>query len=161
MMLGGLSFGGFHVQVPADGAFQDLWRRLDLGFGRLEDGVPVRACPGGEGRAEVFVVGVFGGDHQALPFSQLAGEGAVLGGQVGDPLAELRNLLPRGQGELGALLLGGGLGLGGAQRRELLAGVPAAQFAVGGDGQLPLLAGGGLPLLPVGHDGGEDGLAFG
>ena len=38
--------------------------------------------------------------------------------------------------------------------------MPAAQFGVGGDGQLPLLAGGGLPLLPVGHDGGEDGLAF-
>ena len=110
----------------AGGAFQDPWRRLDLGFGRLEDRVPVRACPGGERRAEIFVVGVFGGDHQALPFGQLGGEGSVLGGQVLDPLAELRNLLPRGQGELVVLLVGGGLGFGRAQRRELLTGVPTA-----------------------------------
>ena len=55
---------------------------------------------------------------------------------------------------------GGGVGFGGAQWRELLAGVPAAQFAVGGDGQLPLLTGCCLPLLPVGHDRGEDVLAF-
>ena len=36
----------------------------------------------------------------------------------------------------------------------------AAQLGVGGDGQLPLLAGGPLPVLPVGHGRGEYGLAF-
>src|SRR5215469_513309 len=85
----------------------------------------------------------------------------MLGGQLVDPLAELRDVLPCGQGELVVLLPGDGLGFGGAQRRVLLAGVAAAQFGVGGHGQLPVLAGGGLPLLPVGHGGGEDGLAFG
>ena len=109
------SFGGFHVQVAARDAFQDPRRRLDLGFGRLQDRVLGGALPGGEGRAGVFVAGVFGGDQQALPFGQLVGEGAALGGQAGDPLAEPRDLLSRGQDELGALFLGGGRGLGGAR----------------------------------------------
>ena len=65
----------------------------------------------------------------------------------------------RGEGELVALSLGGGLGFGGAQRREVLAGVAAAQFGVGGDGQLALGAGGGLPVGAVGHDRGEGSLA--
>ena len=43
----------------------------------------------------------------------------------------------------------------------LLFGMAAAQFGVGGHGQLPLLAGGLLPVGSVGHDGGEDGLALG
>ena len=41
-----------------------------------------------------------------------------------------------------------------------LAGVPAAQLGVGGHGELPLPAGGPVPVGPVGHDGGEHGLAF-
>ena len=80
-----------------------------------QDRVLGGALPGGEGRAGVFVAGVFGGDQQALPFGQLVGEGAALGGQAGDPLAEPRDLLSRGQDELGALFLGGGRGLGGAR----------------------------------------------
>ena len=40
-------------------------------------------------------------------------------------------------------------------------GVPAAEFGVGGNGQVPLGAGGGVPVGPVGHDGGEGDLAFG
>ena len=67
----------------------------------------------------------------------------VLGGQVGDPLDRFLGLLPRGQGELVALVLGEGLGFGGAQGRVVLAGVAAAEFGVGGDGQVPLVAGGG------------------
>jgi hypothetical protein len=38
------------------------------------------------------------------------------------------------------------------------AGVAAAQFGVGGDGQVALGAGGGLPAGAVGHDGGEGSL---
>ena len=44
---------------------------------------------------------------------------------------------------------------GGAQRLDLLAGVAAAQFGVGGDGQVPGTGGGLLPVLPVGHGLGE------
>ena len=110
--------------------------------------------------AEVAVVGVFGGDHQALPVGQLFGEYVVLGGQVGDPLDRFPGLLPRGQGELVALVLGEGLGFGGAQGRVVLGGVTAAEFGVGGDGQVPLVAGGGVPVGAVGHDGGEDVLAL-
>jgi hypothetical protein len=54
---------------------------------------------------------------------------------------------------------GFGFGFGGAQRRVLLAGMAAAQLGVGGHGQVPLVAGGGVPVGPVGHDRGEDGLA--
>ena len=75
--------------------------------------------------------------------------------------AGLRDLLPRGQGEFVALGLGGGRGFGGAQGRVLPGGVPAAEFGVGGDGQVPLVPGGGVPVGPVGHDGGEGGFAFG
>ena len=85
----------------------------------------------------------------------------MLGGQVLDPLAGLPDLLRRGRGEFVALGLGGGRGFGGAQGRVLLPGVPTAEFGVGGDGQVPLGAGGGVPVGPVGHDGGEGGFAFG
>jgi hypothetical protein len=80
------------------GAFQHPHGRLDLGLGRLQDRVFARAGPGREGGAEVLVVGVFGGNHQALPFGQFVGEGAVLCGKVRDPLAGLRDLLSRGEG---------------------------------------------------------------
>jgi hypothetical protein len=38
--------------------------------------------------------------------------------------------------------------------------VAAAQFGVGGDGEVALLAGGGFPVGAVRHDGGEQGLAL-
>ena len=41
----------------------------------------------------------------------------------------------------------------------VLAGVAAAEFGVGGHGQVTLGAGGGVPVGPVGHDGGKHGLA--
>jgi hypothetical protein len=63
----------------------------------------------------------------------------VPGGQAGDPLVDLARRLVRGEGELVALGAGGGLGFGGAQRREVLAGVAAAQLGVGGDSQLALI----------------------
>jgi hypothetical protein len=37
--------------------------------------------------------------------------------------------------------------------------VAAAELGVGSDGQVALVAGGGVPVGPVGHDGGEDGFA--
>ncbi len=72
------------------------------------------------------MVGVLGRDGQALPFGELMREGAAGGGEVFDPLARLRDLLPWGQGELVALRAGGGLGFGRAQRRVVLFGVAAA-----------------------------------
>ena len=42
----------------------------------------------------------------------------------------------------------------------MLGRVAAAEFGVGGDGQVALGAGGGVPVGAVGHDGGEDGLAL-
>ena len=42
----------------------------------------------------------------------------------------------------------------------MLAGVAAAEFGVGGDGQVALGAGGGVPVGAVGHGRGEDGLAL-
>src|SRR5438876_5278943 len=56
--------------------------------------------------------------------------------------------------------VGGGLGFGRAQRREVLAGVAAAQLGVGGDGQVALGAGGVVPVGAVGHRLGEYGLAL-
>lgn len=78
-----LSLSGLPVQVAAGDAFQNPLRWLDLGSGRLEDRVLVRAGPSGERRAEIFVAGVFGEDLQALPFSQPTGKGTVLRGSSG------------------------------------------------------------------------------
>src|SRR5689334_15321023 len=80
------SVRGLHVQVPVVGALEYLRGWLDLGRGRLEDGVPGGCGPGRERLAEVAVTGVFGGEHDALPVGQLFGEYVVLGGQLGDPL---------------------------------------------------------------------------
>ena len=122
-------------------ALQDLRRRGDLGFGRLQNGVLIRAGPGGERLAEVAVVGVFGRDCLALAVGKFVGEYLSPGGQVFDPLVHLPWLLLRSEGELVALRRGGGLGFGRPQRRVVLAGVAAAQLG-GGGGQVPLLAGG-------------------
>jgi hypothetical protein len=84
----------------------------------------------------------------------------VRGGQVLDPLARLRGLLPRGHGDLAALGVGGGFGFGRPQRREPVIGVAAAQFGVGGHSQVPLLHGGLVPVSPVVHGGGEHGFAL-
>jgi len=105
------------------------------------------------------VIGILGGDGQALPVGEPLGEGAVRG-QVGDPLAHLAGRLSRGQGELGPLAFGRGFGFSRAQRGEALVGVAAAEFGVGGDGQVALGAGGGVPVGAVGHDRGEHRLAL-
>jgi hypothetical protein len=70
----------------------------------------------------------------------------VRGGQVLDPLAYLARRLPRGEGELGALAFGGGGGFSRAERGEVLLRVAAAEFGVGGDGQVTLGAGGAVPV---------------
>src|SRR5208337_515643 len=62
-----LSVRGFPVGVAVCGALEDVRGRRDLGLGGLQDGVLSWSGPGGECRAEVAVVGVFGGDHLALP----------------------------------------------------------------------------------------------
>src|SRR5580704_12386186 len=49
---------------------------------------------------------------------------------------------------------------GGAERRVVLGGVAPAEFGVGGDGQVTLSAGGGVPVSAVGHGRGEDRLAL-
>jgi hypothetical protein len=130
-------------------------------FGRPQDRSGGWCWPGREGLAKVAVVGVFGLDGQALPVGQLAGQRVALGGQVLDPLAGFPDLLARGEGEFVALVLGEARGFGGAQGRVLAAGVPTAEFGVGGHGQVPLGAGGGVPVGPVGHNGIEHGLPFG
>src|SRR5207247_1372590 len=84
----------------------------------------------------------------------------IFGSEVLDPLARLRALLSRDQGELVALRLGGGLRFGRTERGEPLLRMPTTQFGVGGYGQVALGAGGGIPLGPVGHRGGEHGLAL-
>ena len=120
------SICGLQVGVTVGGALQDLRGRRDLGFGRLQDRVLARSGPGRERRAEVTVVRVLGRDHQALPVGERGGERAVRGGQVLDPRGHLAGRLVRGQGELVALGVGGGLGFGGPQRRVVLGGVAAA-----------------------------------
>ena len=155
-----LSIGGFPVGVAVGGAFEDAAGTAGSPVWAAARSRLCVAGPGREGLAEVAVVGVLGGDGQALPVGEPFGEGAVRGGQVLDPLAHLAGWLARGQGELGALGLGGGFGFGRAERRVVLAGVAAAEFGVGGDGQVALGAGGGVPVGAVGHDRGEDGLAL-
>ena len=125
---------GLPVGVTAGGTLQDLRGRRHLGLGRLQDRVFAWSGPGRERRAEVIVVRVLGWDHQALPVRQRGGERAVGGGQVLDPRGHLGGRLARGEAELVALSVGGGLGFGGPQRRVVLGGVAAAQFGVGGDG---------------------------
>ena len=64
---------GSDVGLAVRGALEDAGRGTDLWFGRLQDRLARGASPGGEGLAEVAVVGVFGGDHQALPVGQPGG----------------------------------------------------------------------------------------
>src|SRR6516225_3672909 len=100
---GPLSIRGFPAGVPVRCALEDLPGRADVRFGRLQDGVPARSWPGRERLAQVPVTGILGRDPQALPFGERVGELLVFGGEVFDPLACLRDLLPCGQGELVAL----------------------------------------------------------
>src|SRR5882672_7002615 len=87
-MLPAASVRGFPVGVAVYRAFEDPRGGRDLGHGRLQDRLPARAGPGGERRTQVAVAGVFGRDRLAVPVGELAGEGPVPGGQLGDPLAD-------------------------------------------------------------------------
>jgi hypothetical protein len=117
--------------------FEDLFGWRDFGFGWLQDRSGGWGWPGREGLAEVAVAGVCGRDGQALPFGETLGERSVLGGQVLDPLAGVLDLVTGGEGEFVALGWDGARGFGGAQRRVLAARVTAAEFGVGGDGEVP------------------------
>src|ERR1035437_7065250 len=97
------------VSVAVGGTFEGVWGWPDLRFGRLQDRVVDRSRPRREGLAQVAVIGILGWDLQALPVRELAGEGAVLGGEVFDPLAHLRGRLLDGPGELVALSRSGGV----------------------------------------------------
>ena len=145
---------------PAGDALKDLRGRRDLGLGRLQDRVHALSRPGRERRAEVAVVGIMGGDSQALPVREPHGKGSVGSCHLLDPRGHLAGRLAHSRGELVALGIGGGLGFGRAQRRVVLAGVAAAQFGIGGHGQVALGAGSGIPFGPVGHGGGEHLLAL-
>jgi hypothetical protein len=101
-----------------------------------------------------------GGDSQALPVREPLGKGSVGSGHLLDPRGHLAGRLAHSRGELVVLGIGGGLGFGRAQRRVVLAGVTAAQFGIGGHGQVALGAGSGIPFGPVGHGGGEHLLAL-
>src|SRR5215469_10826701 len=122
------SISGFPVGVAVCRTLEDSRGGRDLGLGRLQDRLLAGAGPGGECRAVVAVIGVLRRDHLALPVGQPVSEGAVAGCQVGDPLVYLARRLVRGEGEFVALGAGRGLGFGGAQRREVPAGVAAAEF---------------------------------
>ena len=83
----------------------------------------------------------------AGPFGELAGELPTAGGQVRDDLVHTRELLFGGEGGLLGRGWGGRVGLGGAQRRVVVAGVAAAQLGVGGDRAVAGRLGRGLPGL--------------
>jgi len=80
------------------------------------------------------------------------------GGKVADPGGHLADLIVRGQGQLGAVGVGDGDWFGGAQGLDPLVRVAAAQFGVGGDGQVAGVLGGVFPLQPVLHGLREGGL---
>jgi hypothetical protein len=99
---------------------------------------------------------VFAGHLERLAFLEFVAERLLLRGQVGDPGAHLADLLIGCQVQLVALGVVDGGGFGGAQRLDLLAGVAAAQFGVGGDGETAGVLGGVLPRGPVVHGRSED-----
>jgi len=139
-----LSIRGLPVGVAVRGAFEYLRRGPDLRFGWLQDRVPVRPGPGRERLAQVPAIRILGRHGQALPVGEPLGERAVRGGQVRDPLAHLARRLGRSQGELSPLTAGSRVGFRGAERGEMLVGVAAAQFGIGGQGQVAVGAGGGV-----------------
>jgi hypothetical protein len=130
------------------------------GLGGRKIGSLRGSAPGGKRRTQAVVIGVFGRNHLALPVGELVGEGLVPGDQFLYPLVYPTGRLVRGEDELVTPGASSGLRFGGAQRREVLAGMAAAQLGVGGDGQLALGAGGGLPVGAVSHCLGEHGLAL-
>ena len=88
-------------------------------------------------------------------FFNLLAERLTLRGQSADPGAHLADLVVRGQGQLVAVGVADERWFSGAERLDRLAGVAAAQFGVGGDGQASGGSGGMIPFLPVGHGLGE------
>ena len=154
------SVDGFNIEAAVSDAFHYRLGRVDLRPWRLEDGILSGLRPCGECRAAVFEVGVFGKDHQALPFSQLADELAVPIRQFACLPRHLLDVQSWHGVLVVALGLGHGLGFGGAQRGPWLGRVAAARFGIGRHGQLPLIAGGAFPVGPVLQSRGERGLAF-
>src|SRR5271167_1320345 len=107
-----------------------------------------RRPPRGQGVAEASPVQVLAGRHPVLALVEFLAECMALRCKVADPGAYIWELAV-------AFSVSVGDWFGGAQRLDLVAGVAAAQFGVGGDGQVPGGGGGLLPGLPVGHGLGE------
>ena len=130
--------------VPLGGELEDLRRGGDLWPREPQDRIRARRPPGWQGVAEASPVQVLAGRHPALPLADPFAECKVLGGKVTDPGGRLREL---------AVVFSAGVGgwFGGAQGLDRLAGMAAAQFGVGGDGQVPGASGSVFPFLPVGR----------
>jgi hypothetical protein len=83
-----------------DGAASKRHRPAITLVRRLEDGARARGGPGGERRAGVLVVGIFGRDHHALPLGEPVRELPVPGGQVFDQTDPLGDVGRRGRGRV-------------------------------------------------------------
>ena len=146
------SVSGLGFRVAFGGELDDLGRWGDLRLGRLKDRVPPGRPPCEKGLAQVLPVRVFAGHLELLAFFHLLAERLAVRGQVADPAGHLGDLPVRSKGRLGAVGVADRGRLVGAQRLDLLVRVAAAKFSVGGDGQVPGVGGGVLPLQPVAHD---------
>ena len=76
--------------------------------------------------AEVFAVWVFAGDGERSAFFDLLAECLALSGQVLDPSGDLADVLVWSKDQLFTLGVADGLGFGGSQWLDPLAGVASA-----------------------------------
>jgi hypothetical protein len=131
--------------VVLGGELEDPRRGNDLQFGWLQQ----RILAGRLRRGDLAVV--LAAHHQARAFVQLRAERLTLSGQVADPGHCLDKVDIRGWKQVVA----GGGWFGRTQRLDLLARLAAAQFGIGGDGQLSGPGSGMFPFLSVVHSLGE------
>jgi hypothetical protein len=137
--------------VLLSGEVKNPRRRDDLRLGWLQNRVPAGWRPGKEGFAEPAPNRVLTRHHQPGAYAHLSAELLTLHGQVADPGRCLGEAAVRDWVRLPAIGVAGGNWFGGTEGRFFLLGVAAAQFGVGGDGQVPGAGGGVFPFLPVGH----------
>jgi hypothetical protein len=121
-----MSVDGFSRSVWAAGEFEDLRGRPDHGLGWLQDGLSSWSAARWDWVAEAFPVWGFAEDSQCLAFFEPFEELPVLSGQVLDPFGRLADALTWAEDHVLALCFADGLGLGGFQGLDLLAGVASA-----------------------------------